>query len=86
MLLYATGRHTWVSGTEGAGQSGIQGEQLGDGQILLLHCHGRHTGEPASPGDVRQLRSDLGGSLQVHLQLVACVLEGEELQRSAPFS
>ena len=45
--------HSWVSSTTGAGQSGIQGEQLGDGQVLLLHCHGRHPGESALPSKVK---------------------------------
>ena len=61
------GCHSWVSSTEGTGQSGIQGEQLGDGQILLLYCHGSHPGESSAPSNVRHLRSDLGGSLQVHM-------------------
>lgn len=54
------GRHPWISSVEGAGQSGVQGEQLRNGQVLLLHCHGCHTGESTAPGNVRQLRSNLG--------------------------
>ena len=59
--------HSWVSSTTGAGQPGFQGEQPGDGQVLLLHCDGHHPGEPMSPTKLGHHQPAIAGSLQVYV-------------------